>query len=178
MKFISTCLLLLITSILVGCGDRPLPPNTYPTNAYPPVQSSYNNQTGRCSSPPFYINEATRFKLQQPYNAGGETFFPISDPRNFIEEGEAAWYGSKFHGKFTASGEVYNQNDMTAAHPALPMNSCIKVTNLRNNAVAYLRVNDRGPSIKRRVLDVSVAAAKALGFYRAGVTQVRIEFMY
>jgi len=182
MKFpIKYLLILAISTMLSACGERPLPPNAYGTqgNSYPPVQqSSFNNQSAHCSSPPYPVSPETLRKLQQPYSAGGERFFPITDPRGFVEVGEAAWYGAKFDGKLTASGEVYDQNAMTAAHPGLPMNTCIRVENISNNAVVYLRINDRGPSVHRRVLDVSVAAAKQLGFYRAGVAKVRIDFMY
>jgi len=181
MKSNITSTLILLTVMLTAC-DRPLPPSSpygAQGNGYQPVQQApySNNQSALCS-PPFLVNQATKIKLEQPYNAGGERFFPISDPRGFVEEGEAAWYGKKFHGNLTASGEVYNQNAMTAAHPGLPMNTCIKVTNLRNNTFVYLRVNDRGPSVNRRVLDVSAEAAKRLDFYRAGITRVHIEVMY
>lgn len=92
-----------------------------------------------------------------------------------VEVGQASWYGRKFHGKKTASGETYSMYSMTAAHPTLPFNSQVKVTNLENGNVVYLRINDRGPFVKGRVIDVSRAAARKLGFEMKGIAQVQVE---
>jgi rare lipoprotein A len=93
------------------------------------------------------------------------------------QEGVASWYGEKFHGRITASGQAYDMYGLTAAHPALPLGTRIRVTNLRNNRSIILRVNDRGPSIPGRMLDVSLAAAGSLGFVNAGLTRVRVEIV-
>lgn len=90
-------------------------------------------------------------------------------------EGVASWYGEDFHGKPTASGEVYDMNGLTAAHTKLPLGTWIQVTNQRNNRTVVLRVNDRGPWIPGRMLDVSKAAARSLGFMGAGLATVRME---
>ena len=86
----------------------------------------------------------------------------------------ASWYGGKFHGRKTASGEKFNKNKLTAAHRNLPFGTKIKVTNLSNGKKVVLRINDRGPFIKSRVLDVSRKAAKELGFLNQGKTKVHV----
>jgi rare lipoprotein A len=96
-------------------------------------------------------------------------------PKEKHEIGVASWYGEEFQGNTTASGEVYDLNGLTAAHPTLPFGTTVRVTNLNNSKMILLRINDRGPYIGRRVIDVSWAAAKRLGFVYAGITQVRIE---
>ena len=92
--------------------------------------------------------------------------------------GTASWYGSYFQGKPTASGEPYNMYDMTAAHMNLPLGTFVKVTNLRNGRSAVLRVNDRGPYVDGRVIDVSYSAAKALDFKARGLQRVRIDVVH
>jgi len=96
-------------------------------------------------------------------------------PRQEHQTGVASWYGRKFQGYTTASGEAYDLNRLTAAHPTLPFGTTIRVTNLRNRKNILLRVNDRGPHIGRRLIDVSWAAAKRLGFVHSGITPVRLE---
>jgi len=89
--------------------------------------------------------------------------------------GIASWYGQEFQGNTTASGELYDLNGLTAAHQTLPFGTTIRVTNLNNNKSILLRVNDRGPHIGRRLIDVSWAAAKRLGFVHSGLTRVRVQ---
>jgi rare lipoprotein A len=89
--------------------------------------------------------------------------------------GVASWYGQEFQGSTTASGETFDLNGFTAAHPTLPFGTTVRVTNLKNNKNILLRVNDRGPHIGRRLIDVSWAAAMRLGFVHAGITPVRVE---
>jgi rare lipoprotein A len=96
-------------------------------------------------------------------------------PQRQPEIGVASWYGQEFQGNETASGEVYDLNELTAAHLTLPFGTTIRVTNLENGKNVMLRVNDRGPHIGRRLLDVSWAAAKRLGFVSSGTTRVRVE---
>jgi rare lipoprotein A len=100
---------------------------------------------------------------------------PPSQP-TLMETGLASWYGPRFHGKLTASGEVFHQEKFTAAHPTLPWGSRVKVTNLANRKSVEVRINDRGPSVKGRIIDVSRAAAIALGMVKSGITTVRIEW--
>jgi len=94
-----------------------------------------------------------------------------------VDTGEASWYGYQHQGKRTASGEPFNMNAMTAAHRTLPFDTKVRVTNLENGETAIVRINDRGPFNKGRVIDVSRAAARKLGFEQQGVTRVRIEVL-
>lgn len=93
----------------------------------------------------------------------------------FVQRGTASWYGPGFHGRKTASGERFDMHGMTAAHPSLPLGSWVLVRNLRNDRAVVVRVTDRGPFAKKRVLDLSRAAAHRLGFLRQGATQVEIR---
>jgi rare lipoprotein A len=89
--------------------------------------------------------------------------------------GTASWYGSDFEGRPTASGEPYNMYELTAAHPTLPLGSFVKVTNLRNRRAVIVRINDRGPIVDGRIIDVSYGAAKVLNFQSRGVQRVRLD---
>jgi rare lipoprotein A len=92
-----------------------------------------------------------------------------------VERGLASWYGEKHQGRLTADGEVFDMKGLTAAHRVLPMGARVRVTNLKNRKSVTLRINDRGPGIRGRVIDVSRAAARNLGFLRAGLTPVELE---
>jgi rare lipoprotein A len=116
------------------------------------------------------------FKVGRPYELNGRTYVPAEDP-NYRTEGIASWYGPDFHGKPTANGEIFDMNSISAAHPTLPMPSYLRVTNLANGRSIIVRINDRGPYAKERVTDLSVGAAKALGFYDQGLARVRIEYV-
>lgn len=113
-------------------------------------------------------------KLGKPYVIDGKTYYPEYDP-TYDKIGEASWYGPGFHGKYTASGEVYNQNDLTAAHPTLPMPSLVRVTNLTSGKSLIVRINDRGPFKANRIIDLSKKSAQKLGI--KGVAQVRVQFL-
>jgi rare lipoprotein A len=93
--------------------------------------------------------------------------------RNWLQVGVASWYGMQFQGRKTAGGEAFDMNSMTCAHPTLPMGTWLRVTNLRNRKTAFVRVNDRGPVFEGRIVDLSFAAARALGL--AGVGKVKLE---
>ncbi len=116
------------------------------------------------------------FKIGNPYEIEGVSYFPQNFDE-FEETGMASWYGPDFHGKPTANGEIYDSSTMTAAHPTLPLPSMVKVTNLRNGKSAIVRVNDRGPFSKKRIIDVSEKAADELGFKGQGTTQVHIQLL-
>jgi rare lipoprotein A len=91
--------------------------------------------------------------------------------------GTASWYGPGFHGKKTASGEIYNQNKLTAAHKTVPLGTKARVTNLENGNSVQVEINDRGPFVQGRIIDLSRAAAEALGFVESGTARVRVELM-
>ena len=116
------------------------------------------------------------FKVGNPYQIEGVSYFP-QNYEDYQETGVASWYGDDFHGKPTANGEIYDSSTMTAAHPTLPLPSMVRVTNLRNGVSVIVRVNDRGPFSKSRVIDVSEKAADALGFKGDGTTDVKIELL-
>lgn len=110
-----------------------------------------------------------------PYTVMGSRYFPIQDARNYKATGTASWYGTKFHGRDTANGETFDLYGMTAAHKTLPLPSYVKVTNLENGRSVTLRVNDRGPFYSDRIIDLSFAAAKKLGYAEKGVARVSVE---
>ena len=109
------------------------------------------------------------------YQHEGIVYEPMLSANEYSEVGIASWYGTKFHGKQTANGEVYDLYGMTAAHKTLPLPSYVKVTNNNNGRSVVLRVNDRGPFVEDRIIDLSFAAAKKLGFAEAGITEVLVE---
>ncbi|HRI17515.1 MAG TPA: septal ring lytic transglycosylase RlpA family protein, partial [Burkholderiaceae bacterium] len=110
----------------------------------------------------------------KPYEVFGRDYVPITDDRAFVERGLASWYGRKFHGRRTASGEVYNMYEMTAAHPTLPIPSYARVRNPANGREVVVRINDRGPFHAGRIVDLSYTAALKLNVLR-GVTPVELE---
>jgi rare lipoprotein A len=116
------------------------------------------------------------YKLGKPYAVDGVTYYPYHDPA-FIEQGLASWYGGEFHGRDTASGEPFDMNAVTAAHRTLPLPSTVKVTNLENGRELLVRVNDRGPFVNGRVIDLSRRSAQLLGVYGKGTAPVRVEFV-
>jgi len=110
-----------------------------------------------------------------PYQVFGKTYYPLASAKGYREVGQASWYGTQFHSKPTANGEIYDLYGMTAAHKTLPLPSYVRVTNLNNGKNVILRVNDRGPFHSDRIIDLSFAAAKKLGFAEAGTARVQIE---
>jgi len=115
------------------------------------------------------------YKVGTPYQIGGVWYYPKEDPF-YNETGIASWYGHDFHGKLTANGEQYNMDALTAAHRTLPLPTIVRVTNLENGKSLRLRVNDRGPYARGRIIDVSRRAADLLGFQRNGTARVRVEY--
>src|SRR5215467_11165762 len=116
------------------------------------------------------------YRIGPAYTIAGQTYVPAEDP-HYRAEGLASWYGEDFHGRQTANGEIFDMNSIAAAHPTLPMPSYVRVTNLANHKSLIVRVNDRGPYHQGRVIDVSVRAAKLLGFYDQGTTRVRVDYV-
>jgi rare lipoprotein A len=120
-------------------------------------------------------NEPLHRYANRPYVALGKTYTPQKVTGNFRERGIASWYGKKFHGQRTSSGEVYDMYGMSAAHPTLPIPSYVRVTNIANDKSVVVRVNDRGPFLHERVIDLSYTAAHKLGIIGAGSAEVTIE---
>ena len=154
-------LLLTLGVLVAGCAERSVDTSSEPRAT---TQAPQTNTVG----PGGYR------KVGTPYQIAGIWYHPKEDPA-YDEVGMASWYGPNFHGRTTANGETYDQYAMTAAHPTLPMPSLVEVTNLANGRTIVLRINDRGPFAKGRIIDVSKAAAEELGFKKQGVTRVRVR---
>ena len=117
-----------------------------------------------------------RFTVGKPYSVRGRTYVPAEDP-SYRADGIASWYGPDFHGGLTANGERYDMNGISAAHPTMPLPSYARVTNLDNGRSIIVRVNNRGPFVRNRLVDLSVGAARALDFYHHGTARVRVEYV-
>lgn len=122
-----------------------------------------------CASDVVYKNNT------RSYTVAGKTYQPLKSADGYYETGIASWYGKKFHGRKTASGERYNQNKMTAAHKTLPFGTRLLVKNLENGKRVSVVINDRGPFSKGRIIDVSRAAAKKLDMINSGTARVQIR---
>jgi len=125
---------------------------------------------------PHHLVPHPTYKVGAPYTIRGITYYPRVD-YGYDETGMASWYGGAFDGQYTANGEVFDLNQITAAHKTLPLPSIVEVVNLQNNRALRVRVNDRGPFVQGRILDVSRRVAQLLGFERMGTTQVRVRII-
>jgi rare lipoprotein A len=116
------------------------------------------------------------YRVGKPYTVAGRTYTP-EENIDYVADGLASWYGDDFHGRYTANGEVYDMNSISAAHPTLPLPSYVRVTNLANRRSIVVRVNDRGPYVGNRIIDLSSKTAQLLGFHGKGVARVRVEYI-
>lgn len=116
------------------------------------------------------------YKIGAPYEVSGKRYIPREEP-GYEAIGVASWYGDAFNGKPTANGEIFDKNRLSAAHTTLPLPSLVEVENLENGRKAVVRVNDRGPFARNRIIDLSHAAAIELGFERAGLARVRVKYV-
>jgi rare lipoprotein A len=116
------------------------------------------------------------YKVGEPYQIDGKWYYPRED-YSYRETGVASWYGDEFHGRFTANGEIFDMNAVSAAHRTLPMPSVVRVTNLENGRSMVVRVNDRGPFAKDRIVDLSHRGANLLGFAAKGTARVKVEIL-
>ena len=113
---------------------------------------------------------------KKPYSVNGEIYYPLNRVNvGWSQRGIASWYGPNFHGRYTSNGEIYNMYALTAAHKTLPMNTIVKVTNLNNGKSVIVRINDRGPFVKGRIIDLSYAAGKKIGLDVTGTAPVLIK---
>jgi len=117
-----------------------------------------------------------RYMVGNPYTVRGRTYVPQDNP-SYRASGNASWYGADFHGRRTANGEIFSANALTAAHPTLPLPSYVRVTNEANGRSIIVRVNDRGPYVSGRIIDLSSRAATMLGYINAGSTAVTVEYV-
>lgn len=117
-----------------------------------------------------------KYRVGNPYTVAGRVYIPEEDV-NYSAVGIASWYGDDFHGRYTANGEIFDMNSISAAHKTLPLPSYVRVTNLANHRSIVVRVNDRGPYAADRVIDLSVKTAQLLGFYGHGLAKVKVEYV-
>jgi rare lipoprotein A len=164
-------ILLPLLMLIAGCGTLQRP-------------GGYYEDDGPETSPPADIAnipdavpkaEPRSVSGNKPYVVYGVTYTPVSDTSGYRESGIASWYGKKFHGRRTSSGEPYDMYAMTAAHKTLPLPSYVRVRNVQNNRAVVVRVNDRGPFLHNRLIDLSYAAAAKLGILGTGTGVVEIE---
>ena len=154
MNYIQKWCLFFLVLLLAACGT---PSSTYKV---------------KVSDAPSQIEKKP---TQRSYEVNGKRYQPIASADGYAEKGVASWYGKKFHGRKTSNGETYDMYAMTAAHKTLPMNVHLKVTNLANGRSTVVRINDRGPFVRSRIIDLSYSAAKELGVVGPGTAPVRIE---
>ncbi|WP_331775763.1 septal ring lytic transglycosylase RlpA family protein [Sulfurospirillum sp. 1612] len=161
-KFFIFCVTLVI---FAGCSSRNY---TFSNAAYNPNRAPSHSTVIKNSSS---MHKAT----MRPYQVGGKTYYPTKVSVGDTYSGIASWYGKDFHGRKTSNGEFYNMYAMTAAHKTLPMNTMVKVTNLLNHKSVVVRINDRGPFVKTRIIDLSYEAALRLGYATKGTAPVRLQ---
>lgn len=154
-RFLALALAVLVMTVgLYGCGLRSIPSS---------------GPAGKGSAP------KGKGGTYRPYTVLGQTYHPLQSGAGYSEVGVASWYGPNFHGKKTANGETYNMYQMTAAHRILPMHTRVLVHNLDNGRSVELRINDRGPFVNNRVIDLSYAAADQLGVIGPGTARVHVR---
>lgn len=137
-----------------------------------PQPAPATQQTSEAGAQPWLERE----RVGPPYEVNGRWFVPTAEP-GYEQVGEGSWYGPNFHGLHTANGETYDQEALTAAHPTLPLNSLVQVTNLENGREIIVRINDRGPFVGERLIDLTRAGAELLGFERAGRARVHVRYL-
>lgn len=162
-------LVLLAGLLLSGCAETNLLTNTAKRAAGSADQTSDGDTLPTGPGRGIY-------KVGDPYQISGVWYYPAED-WDYNETGIASWYGPGFHAKYTANGEIFNQNELTAAHRTLPMPSFVRVTNLDNGRAIVVRVNDRGPFARGRIIDMSRRAAQLLGFEQNGTAKVRVQIL-
>src|SRR5512137_2349942 len=191
MRIRHLCLLAVVAGI-AACSSVPKPeaPATVPAApgapsvAPPPGSSKYYLDDGPGDKAPANLDaipdavprpEPLHRFANRPYSVFGREYVPATSLRPYRERGVASWYGRKFHGQKTSSGETYDMYAMTAAHPTLPLPSYARVTNVATGRSVVVRVNDRGPFLHDRVIDLSFAAASKLGIAQKGSGEVEVE---
>lgn len=133
------------------------------------TESKRRIPTTRYAKPALVLPATTK-----PYIVNGVAYYPLPSEEGFVQVGIASWYGKKFHQKKTSSGEIYNMYDMTAAHKTLPFGTYVKVKNLSNSKELVVKINDRGPFVKQRIIDLSYGAAREIGLIGPGTARVHL----
>ncbi len=164
LKYLVILLIITALGMVAACSPRKVYPPSPPPKIEEPREETVQPEQPRAE-----------LDKDRKYTVLGQTYTPLSTSDGFEEEGIASWYGPKFHGKKTASGEVYNMYELTAAHRLLPMHTKVEVTNLENDKSIKLRINDRGPFVDDRVIDLSLAAARELDMIGPGTAPVQVR---
>lgn len=146
------------------------------SGSWAPASTSSTRARGAVDATGLIAASSDHQKVGRAYTVAGRTYRPQRNDR-YDETGIASWYGPNFHGRPTANGEVFDQNAMTAAHTTLPIPSIVEVTNLENGRSVIVRVNDRGPFVDDRLIDMSRAAATELDFIGTGLARVRVRYL-
>lgn len=154
-KSVSILLAITLLLSLAGCGKSH------------PTRSAYASKS--------ISSHGGTYKTGKSYQVAGRWYHPMESAEGYNETGTASWYGSKFHGRKTSNGERYDMYAMSAAHKTLPLPTMVRVTNLDNGRSVVVRVNDRGPFVKNRLIDLSYAAARQLGYDKTGTAPVHVE---
>ena len=178
---------LAVVALLAACGSAPTKsPSTGPVGAAPqsPPSTRYYKDDGPGDGPPPNLDaipdavpraEPLHRFANRPYTVLGRDYTPATSLRPYRERGVASWYGKKFHGEKTSTGETYDMYAMTAAHPTLPLPSYARITSVATGKSVVVRVNDRGPFLHNRVIDLSYAAADRIGIAQKGSGEVDVE---
>ena len=171
---------LLAVSLLSSCGSK----KAARVNVPPPPEQSparQSTQPGDCSSSssqsPSTTTKASKKPNRETISDSDGLDIPSDAPAIFTQTGKASWYGPPYHNHRASNGEIFDMNAMTAAHLTLPLGSIVRVTNVKTGGSTLVRINDRGPFVEGRILDLSLAAAKKIDVWRAGVAQVKVEVL-
>jgi rare lipoprotein A len=164
-----SCVLLTVGLTLAGCSSEK-PKRSAKLDPFAGIGSPYYKGKGKI---PF---AGGHYQLGQPYQVAGRWFTPHEQP-GYDKTGLSSWYGEAFHRRQTSNGEWFDMATLTAAHPTLPLPSYAKVTNLENGRTVIVRINDRGPFVDTRVLDVSKRVAEILGYKQQGIGKIRVQYI-
>lgn len=174
--------LVAVTLVLANCGQGPRVGGRLDSQESREIGAFPQSRYGAAS--PRVVGEGQdvpkgggRDHVGRPYSVAGKRYVPCEKPSGYSATGLASWYGPAFHGRRTANGEVYDRHGVSAAHPTLPLPSYVRVTNLRNKRSIIVRVNDRGPFHRGRIIDLSQKTAEALEFRHIGTAEVKIDYL-
>ena len=165
---------LLAAAALAACSSRPVPPSGPSPDGYPDAASVPKDIHAVPDATPA-AEPRSRYGNPKTYEVMGKRYFVLNSADGYKEGGGASWYGTKFHGKRTSSGEPYDMYQMTAAHKTLPLPTYVRVTRKSNGRSVVVKVNDRGPFHTGRIIDLSYAAAAKLDLLQAGSAEVEVE---
>nr|WP_295053655.1 septal ring lytic transglycosylase RlpA family protein [Sulfuricurvum sp.] len=168
-KTFLVCLVIVLSGCTTKSGSYSYQP-TKPSAKYPSDQLAMNSSA-------VYKSNGELQATMRPYTVMGKEYYPTVVRVGDTFSGRASWYGPDFHGKSTSSGEAYDMYAMTAAHKTLPMNTVVRVTNTENNAQTIVRINDRGPFVESRIIDLSYSAANQIGVAKKGTALVTLEVL-